>query len=474
MRFIRYLLVVLVVSSFFGCASNSKIVRPVSPVKVETSMEWPSFVPHSEVAMLNVAEKRIAQLRQGDLIVTVKDAWGRPANGVKVAWTQVSKDFRFGVDAPFEPTVWADLNRIGINHSVAELDWRNTQPRIGDILVDEQVKAWGLNVFPGQRNSSRAAGVVWLRKDRMPDWFDGLTGVEQVGAIDWHLTRLAERLRGQVSVWEVLREPTSLSAGALEKSGSLFAMARAATEAIRESDPVSSIMVSFNNPLGEQQEVNPLAFSKRLKDAAVDYDIIGLQYLYNGLNREQMVVQNKRSLSAIAQSLNDFALLEKDIHITGVSVPSQSPSTGKNATGYWGRKWSPELQSVYMRAFYVLAYASPAVRAIVWKGATDGDSEVDFGGLMTRPGSTKASFHTLRELLTRWTSRGDAEVNGNGQLRFRGYAGQYHVVVTDLETRRQLVARAEIDEQELTKITITLPSELTHSEPPAEYDLDQQ
>ncbi|HIA03028.1 MAG TPA: hypothetical protein EYN66_14165, partial [Myxococcales bacterium] len=243
----------------------------------------PSFVPADEVALLNKAEKQIAEIRQGDLIVSVENAWGQPAEKVQVSWTQVDRDFRFGVDTPFEPTVWADLVRIGVNHSVAELDWRNTQPRIGDIRLEEHVKAWGLNVFPGKRNSTSAAGMVWLKKDRMPDWVNGLTPTEKAGAIDWHVTRLAEELRGRVSVWEVLREPTALHAGALEDNGDLLKMARSATSAIRESDPVSAIMVSFKNPLGEHQEITPLAFSKRIKDAGLEFDIIGLQYMYNGV-----------------------------------------------------------------------------------------------------------------------------------------------------------------------------------------------
>ncbi len=443
-----------------GCATTLEPVRPVKPEKPPVAgMDWPEYVEAADVALLKRAEERIDAVRKGELLVTVVDVNGDPIQGAEVRWVQRARDVRFGVEGTFDPGVWGDLVRIGVDQTAATLDWQPTEPEPGVWTTGPTAAVYGLDILPAMGVKARGSAAAWMMPSRTPDWVRGLDRDALLKAVDEHVRSLVGQLEGFVDSWEAVRDPNTEWTRAVGADPELVAdVAEVAARAIRDLDPVTPIVVNFAHPFGEAQALPPLHFGERLKVRGVPFEIVGLQYLYNGYTRSAMMP--RRSLVEIDATLQQMALLGKPLHVTALSVPSERHPTDPTLAGHWGRRWSPELQAVYLRAFYVMALAHPDVDAIVWQGARDHDTEVVGGGLFEAPGKPRPAFDALRDLLAMWHTEGRAKLGEEGTVRFRGFAGNYRLVVKEPVSGRELSVETRIDARELGAVTVTLPEEI--------------
>ena len=436
-----------------SCATTLEPVRPVEPAKEhQTALKWPEYVTAADIALLGAAEKRIDDVRKGELLVQVVDVAGWPVEGVEVRWVQEARDFQFGVQAPFEPNAWGQLLRMGVNHAAAQLDWQSTEPASGLWTAGATAAAWAVDILPAMGVSQRGAALVWLEKQNSPDWVRQTPAAELAALVDEHVRALAHMLTGHVALWEALTDP------AFESPEDLVRVARASTLALRDADPTTPIMVRFKNLLGEGRIGSPIEITRRLLDADIDFDVLGVDLRYNGYSHA--AIAERRSLAQMQEGLSDLALHGKPIHITAASVPSAPHPDDVKRAGHWARRWSPELQAVYARALYVMLFSHPAVEAITWEGAFDTGTETVAGGLLNKAGTPRPAFHALADLLREWRTEGGGKVDADGQLRFRGFGGTYRVIVTDPVSRREVSTTAHITERQLEKRVITLPRTL--------------
>lgn len=447
--------------TILSCAGSLAPVRAVEPAGDELAeLQWPDYVSAEDRELLAAAEERIGEVRQGELLVRVQTPYGVPVPDVTINWRQESRQFAFGVDTKFDSAVWGDLLRGGIDIGVAALDWASTEPEPDVWRVESAAEKNGLAVLPQMGVRMMASAALWMTPGGTPAWVRQLSGPELEEAAERHVSGLVERLRGQVVMWEAVRDPNPEWTAAVGRDSALIGrLAKASTRAIRALDPVTPIAITWVDPLRSSGALGPLALSSQLEKAGAEYDVVGLHYLYNGYTGA-LRPTGQRSLGAIAKNLDDFALLGKPIGITAVSVPSE-PRPGGDGPGFWGRSWDQELQAAYLKAFYVLAYSKQAVRSITWRDAVDDGAAIFGGGLFERAGTPKQSWYALRGLMERWTSAGEADGDRWGQVRFRGYGGTYRIEVTDQFTGRVHLATAVVRERELTQITIRLPEELT-------------
>jgi hypothetical protein len=79
---------------------------------------------------------------------------------------------------------------------------------------------------------------------------------------------------------------------------------------------------------------------------------------------------------------------------------------------------------------YTLCFAHPAVTGICWNGLADGDPDIRGGGLLRRDLAPKYAFKVLQKLTgVVWHSRASGMTDAGGRFRFRGFFGDYRVVV---------------------------------------------
>jgi endo-1,4-beta-xylanase len=127
------------------------------------------------------------------------------------------------------------------------------------------------------------------------------------------------------------------------------------------------------------------------------------------------------------------------IHITEL-IPQ---SSGKDITGWRTGKWTEQAQAEFAEQFYTLAYGYPSVASINWWGLSDKNIWLPGGGLLDEEYNPKPVYNTLLKLIkTDWMTKNlKIETDKSGQAGFRGFYGEYDIVVTKPDGSKQTVRK---------------------------------
>lgn len=364
--------------------------------------------------------------RKGLLTVTVTDKTSKPLQGMKVKWRLAERQFRFGwFSNLYNPAVAAKMQEAGCDFTTMHFNWQATEPREG-------VFVWKKIDFrsnpEGYHNSGllvKAHALVWLKENISPDYLSSKNFSEMKEAVEKHVTTLVKRYRGYVDIWNVINEPSASWSNLYGYSNAqIIELIKVACAVVRKEDPTAKIIINNASPVVEfyEDKQSPLDFLRECKARGVDYDIIGLQCYYDPYHARHG--QQPVSIQTLRDMVDAYAKLGKEIHITEISVPSQ-PIEGRSG-------WTPELQAYWLEQTYKSFFSKPSVRAITWWNATDRNSFVTFGGLITSDGKNKLSYQVLKNLLTKnWFSKGKGVTDSKGRLKIRGFGGSYDITVTD-------------------------------------------
>lgn len=141
-----------------------------------------------------------------------------------------------------------------------------------------------------------------------------------------------------------------------------------------------------------------------------------------------------RDLASISRILDWYGTLSIPVHITAFNAPGDFTSN----LGYWHRRsWDEELKIEWIEKFYTIAFSKQPMREITYWFSRDADYFRTKLGLFDVSGQPRESCYALRRLLTEnWTTRLHMKTDSNGQLEFRGFAGDYNITVStkDLTT----------------------------------------
>ena len=448
-----------------GCpAVTSQTVRPVQPPsEPEPRLTWPSYVGAEEVALLEEAERRIADDRQGDLLLAIKDSEGFPIaeDALEVRWELLRPAIGLGVRGPYDGPSHGALLRAGLDTLVAELPYDRLAPEAGKLDPAALVTENGLDVLPELGMHVIGAGLV--APDTLPKLLrsepkGGLAGVARK-----HVERLVGRLRGHVRAWEVVRDPHGFGL----ESAAMVDFVRQQVEGVRAADSVSAVLLGFTD-LGTNNgaaDGAALKAARAILEAGLPIDGFVVHLTANTYLGREGRLAPRRDLVDVGRALAALAKLGKSLTLV-LGAPAVAHPTDAKLAGYWGRRWDPDLQASYARALVTLALAIPEVRTIAWSDVLDATARITGGGLFQPPGEPRPVVWALSEIATTLRSRGRGTTTDKGELRLRGFAGQYLVTLTHRETRRRVHVRAEVVQGELRTMPVTLPVELSPVRPP--------
>jgi GH35 family endo-1,4-beta-xylanase len=214
--------------------------------------------------------------------------------------------------------------------------------------------------------------------------------------------------------WDIVNEINNPNSFLSQEQ--VLELARAASAAAKAADPQTLRIFNANLPLGDHLATPQIGqFAQRdgvktayrffsdLARAGVDYDLIGIQMYYWGLD-----------LMELSRMLDRFARFGKPIQISEIGIASQ-PGVDKKSPyfqdkqiieslGQWHAPWSEKIQADYAEGIYTIAYSKPAVTAITWWDFTD--DFWPFGGLLQRDGTPKEAYRRIKELLQSWGFHG--------------------------------------------------------------------
>jgi len=149
-------------------------------------------------------------------------------------------------------------------------------------------------------------------------------------------------------------------------------------------------------------------------------------------------------LDRVQQILDHYASLEKDLHITEYTPTSSGQQiTGSHLQG----SWDEAAQADYAIKFYKVAFAHPAMRAITWWDLCDQGSWLPGGGMLRKDLSPKPVYEGLRQLIhDQWKTRTSGTTDDSGRFAFRGFFGDYRVVIDGPDGRVEKTLRLAKDE----------------------------
>jgi len=400
---------------------------------------------------LERALQDIEKYRKGNAILQLVDENGKPIKDVNVTISQLTHDFLFGVLMP-EPlrSCWSDAAELfreaGINYGLLELHWGQTEPSLGEYRLPytlsevDHLRKMGFRIG--------AEGLICLEPPNV--WETGLLnlGFEQLkGKIYEHVHRLVSEYSDYVDYWTVVHNADTADTSLGFSREQVTDLIKAGVAAVRSADPTAQILVSVDHICGwdtaewlrltyGEYTIDPYTFLSNLNEYGIDHDGIAPTLCYCTLYELPPEFGSFggrfplpfRDLASISRILDWYATLSEPIQITEFHVPGNFTSN----LGYWHRRsWDEKLKAEWIGKSFTIAFSKPFIKEMLYWCAIDKDYQKANRGLLDATCSPRESYYTLKRLITEnWTTRLHMTTDANGQVEFRGFAGEYNITVS--------------------------------------------
>jgi hypothetical protein len=283
------------------------------------------------------------------------------------------------------------------------LSWRSIEATEGRRQwkeADEQV-AWAKSA--GLRIS---AGPLLELDDRgVPDWtylWEGDFNSILAFMLD-HVRAVVERYRGKVHLWQVAARMTHGHALGLSEESRLQVAAKA-INAVRQLDPTTPLVVTFDQPWAEylaheHLDLAPLHFADALVRADLGLSGVGLE-LNIGYHPGGSV---HRGPLAISRLVDTWSLLELPILVT-LTLPSstvEDPLANRKVRviSSEGDAVTPESQRDWINRHVPLLLAKNVVQVVQWNQLSDATPHYyPHGGLFDAQDKPKPALEALKQI----------------------------------------------------------------------------
>lgn len=151
---------------------------------------------------------------------------------------------------------------------------------------------------------------------------------------------------------------------------------------------------------------------------------------------------NPRALFSV---LDTYEKLAKPLQITEITIPAYSDSAEDE-----------KIQAELIENLYSIRFSHKAVEAVIYWNLVDGyaafapqgdmtvGENIFRGGLLRFDMSKKPAYNVIKHLFTeRWITNTEAETNGNGTAKFKGFYGDYTITVDNRKFNITLKSNTE-------------------------------
>jgi GH35 family endo-1,4-beta-xylanase len=376
--------------------------------------------------------QRIRQHRTAEATLTVLRADGKPLAGTPVVIRQTRHQFLFGCNAfGLDPTDGGATQRAYQERFAAVFN-SATLPFYWGAYETEQ----GRPALDRLRRMARwcaAHGVVakghplcWHQVQ--PNWLAGKTPEEVLKLQRDRIRRDVAALAGSVEVWDVVNEAVVMpdyrggrpELPALCRRLGRLGLLRETFAAARAANPKAVLALNDYDTSARYAGLVRDALA-----AKVPLDVVGIQSHMHG---------GYWGARRAWETCERFAGLGRPLHFTETTILG---GPRKEKLDYRKRypDWPPtpegeKLQAGQAREFYTVLFSHPAVQAISWWDFSDRRAWLGApAGLLRRDMMPKPAYEALRQLIKRdwWTAEVRATTDAAGQVRFRGFLGEYAV-----------------------------------------------
>lgn len=415
-----------------------------------------------EAQYLSRAKANIEKYRKGDAQLQFVDAAGKPVRNVSVTVNQVSQDFlfgnvvfelaRFGTKEPYKVDLYKERFKALFNFAVLPYYWANYEPKPG--MPEWKRNQEAIDWCRANGITTKGHPLGWTSPSGTPKW---LLQLSPKAAQEVYKARIINNVvgyKGHIDIWDVVNEPvntvpweTALSDTA-NTNDFRYDVKNVAIDTIvpwversfkwaHEANPDGTYILNeyFTLAIPKVRE-RFYALLSELRKRNTPISGIGIQ----GHEPREMWF----SPVEVYKTLDLYSEFGLPIHITEL-IPQ---SSGKAITGWRaGETWTETAQAEFAGQFYTLAFGYPSVASISWWGLSDRSIWLKSGGLLDAEYNPKPVYNTLLKLIKEdWMTKnlslqsGKAGSRTAGKVAFRGFYGNYEVVVTKPDGSRQTLS----------------------------------
>jgi endo-1,4-beta-xylanase len=406
-----------------------------------------------EQEYLAKAHQNIEQYRKGDAQLSFVDSKGNPLKKIQVEINQLTQDFLFGnivwelagmnSGEPYKIDVFKEKFRQLFNFAIVPFYWSGYELRAGnpDWQRNENAIAWCLE------NGITVKGhpLSWTSPSGTPGW---LLKLKPDVATDLLKARIYDNVigyKGRINIWDVVNEAAN-------------------------TIPWEMALKDTGNNDNVRYNINGIT---------IDQIALWVENAFNWANtanHDGTYILNEYFTLALPQVRERFYQLIKELQkrnvpVKGIGIQAHEPremwfspvemyktfdlykefnlpihitefmpqSSGKDITGWRIGKWTEEAQAEFAEQFYTLAFGYPAVVSINWWGLSDRNIWLKGGGLLDSLYNPKPVYNTLLRLIKQdWMTKNlILSTDKNGMANFRGFYGEYEIVITKPDGSKQ-------------------------------------
>jgi endo-1,4-beta-xylanase len=402
-----------------------------------TAFTWTAPIPAADV--LGQADARIEKHRKGEVVLRITDGREPLPKGTAVRIEQKRHAFLFGCNifklgtcgSPEANAAYEKHYAGLLNYATLPFYWWGYEKDRGKPDYDKTkvMAAW----CAAHEVKTKGHPLAWNFVD--PKWLPE----DQKEVLRLQLERIEEcsrRFAGQIDIWDVVNEATHYDRGECKKNSPKLTKVirdvgvgpfiRAAFAAARKGNPKATLVIN-DYATGDE-------YAAKVIDELVDeqgkplYDVIGIQCHQHG---------GAWPATKIWEVCERFTRYGKPLHFTEATFVSGEQGWDlvkqrqKDDPKF---KWASTPEGEKRQAedvvrFYTILFSHPAVEAITWWDFTDYHAwQGAPAGLVRADMTPKPAYEELMKRVkgTWWTDTG-GNVGDNGEVRFRGFYGDYEV-----------------------------------------------
>jgi endo-1,4-beta-xylanase len=385
--------------------------------------------------LLAGAAARIERHRKADVVVTVRDAAGRPVPAARVEIEQTRHAFLFGCNAFLFGRAGGDRDEAAyreqfaglFNYATLPFYWPSYEPRRGqtDHARIERMARW----CRANGITPKGHPLAWNYAE--PRWLP--EGPAEVRALQMaRIDDCVRRFAGVIDVWDVVNEATHFERDECKKRAPRM------TAMWQETGRVEFVRECFRHARAAGPKATLLINDYRTDDAYAallrelgegpggrPFDVIGVQSHMHG---------GTWSNARVWEVCERFARFGVPLHFTEATILSGELGRGRGQRGLpWASTADGEKrQADDVERLYTLLFSHPAVAGVTWWDFSDrGAWQGAPAGLLRADMSPKPAYGRLRELVRkRWWTHATVRTGAEGRAECRVFLGEHRVTVT--------------------------------------------
>ena len=423
-------------------------------------------VKQTEEKMMKQADENIEKYRKGDVTVQFKTPEGKPLKNVQVEVKQKSHDFLFGCiifdmirgENTYREELFKERYKRLFNLAVFPFYWPSYEPGQGFTNWEDMLRTIEWCKLNGIRTKGHP--LVWATGSGTPKWLTEYSVAETEELLKTRVINITAGFRDKIELWDVVNEPVNVKTwrhkmqnfddendwGVTDTISLIADYVENALKWAHRGNPEATLMINEYRTLAD-------------KDVRKRYDDLITELKKRNVPMGGIGIQGHEprqewfSPVEVWKTFDQYQRFGYPIHITEF----HPQSSGVPITGGWrSGNWTSDAQVEFTEQFVKLCFGHPAVASINWWGFSDRNIWLPGGGLVDEEYNPKPVYNMLDKLINEtWKTNVSLHADSQGNISFRGFFGEYEVIITT-ENGRKMIYNLHISKNEENKWIFTV------------------